>query len=59
MKGTLFCKIFGHKFAANSIYENGNMLPSGVQRRMSLAYCYRCGLSKKELGITNLETNLK
>lgn len=50
MKGTLWCKIFGHKFARTAEFF-GN--PDGYSSTERYDWCHRCGLTKEELGLTH------
>jgi hypothetical protein len=46
MKGTLMCKILGHKFIANQdYYVKGELWV----KKIKMEWCVRCGLSKKDL----------
>lgn len=67
MKGTLSCKLFGHKFraswlelteAAKKGLENGIIgvlvRHDYIQVSGPVSYCVRCGLSKSELGISTI-----
>lgn len=51
MKGTLKCKILGHKFLSKK-YIGSPALDIERWEYQTLDYCIKCGLSKEELNIT-------
>lgn len=57
MKKLLKCVLFGHKFIAPVGYGEEVYNPLGYMQKSKIMdftdKCYRCGLSKKELDITN------
>lgn len=65
MKGTLWCKIFGHRFIWTRLVETETSrhiratglkvsdVPNDfVQEKYNTDTCNKCGLTKQELGIT-------